>query len=264
MGPHARQLSEVSQATTNREPRQRPQSGNEIPWSVCLPHRGRFRFSSEPDYTRLTLAEIVARMNLTRGVGILLSIPGAILTIVGGTTPCSQYLSGPTQSWTPSCGQTLVTATVGVFLLAAGVLVIVWSARGDRTRHSMKRLALALGASALAVVLTIATLAVAPIHQSFRMHGAEVWDLENSCSGIDSAKGTLVSFHWSAATSISFGAWSCSADRIVYQENGTNGLGAFISEGGLYSFGAICPSPGPPPCVPADVYGTYTGPLLPL
>jgi len=203
-------------------------------------------------------------MNLAQLLGIWLLMAGAVLAFIGGTVPCSQYLSVTRLSWSPSCGQTLVIAIVGVFLLAAGALVIVWSAKGDRTRHSMKRLALALGVSAVSVLLTIATLAVAPIHQSFKMHGVEVFDLESTCSGIDSAKGTLVSFHWSAATNISFGAWGCTANQMVYWDNGTNGLGTFTSEGGVYEFGAICPPAGPPPCVSADVYGTYTGPLLPL
>ena len=101
-----------------------------------------------------------------------------------------------------------------------------------------------------------------PVPQHFSMHGAAIYDLETTCTGIDTTGGTTVSFHWSALSPIYFFVVSCSANQVAYQANGTQGLGAFVSSGGVYELGAS--RPGLIPCVPADVSGSYTGPLLAL
>ena len=119
------------------------------------------------------------------------------------------------------------------------------------------------------VVATVATvggvsalviLSYLPVPRSFTMHDVGVYDLETTCSGILTIKGTSVTFQWWAPRSIEFGAWSCSANHIVYEANGTNGSGTIVSIGGAYEFGTIC-APGPS-CVLANVSGTYTGPWL--
>jgi hypothetical protein len=118
------------------------------------------------------------------------------------------------------------------------------------------------GAAAAIVVATFLVLVIVPVPQHFVMHEVAVYDLETTCSGILTTKGTTVSFQWSAPTYISFGAWSCSANSIVYWGNGTSGSDSFVSQGGVYSFGTICSPTGP--CWAANVSGSYTGPLLPL
>ena len=112
------------------------------------------------------------------------------------------------------------------------------------------------------VVAAFLSLILVPIPQHLSMHEVAVRDLATSCTGIETTKGTSVGFHWSAPVSISFGAWSCAANQLVYWGNGTSGSDTFVSQGGTYEFGTICPPTSP--CWPANVSGTYTGPLLPL
>ena len=129
----------------------------------------------------------------------------------------------------------------------------------------MRRRGLVILAIAIAIaVAAILALGVIPVKHQYFLSEAAVNDLETTCTGILTSPGSVVSFHWSAPSTISFGAWSCSANHIVYQGNGTNGTGTFTSIGGVYEFGTICPSLSAPPCVPANVSGTYTGPLLAL
>ncbi len=113
--------------------------------------------------------------------------------------------------------------------------------------------------AALAAFLASITV---PVPQHFSLHEAAIYDLATTCTGIDTTGGTTVSFRWSAPSPVYFFVVSCSANQVAYQANGTQGLGAFASLGGVYEFGASCP--GSTPCVPADVSGSYTGPLLAL
>ena len=117
----------------------------------------------------------------------------------------------------------------------------------------------------IAVVVALAgslALVLVPVPQQFSLHEVAVYDLEIGCGGVFTAQGTTVSFHWSAPALISFGAWSCSANQMVYWGNGTSGSGSFVSPGGVYEFGTICPPMGS--CWPANVSGAYTAPILPL
>jgi hypothetical protein len=126
---------------------------------------------------------------------------------------------------------------------------------------SRKRRRLIAGISVGVAASAFLVLTLVPVPQLFVMHGAALYDLEPTCAGIDTAQGTSVSFHWSAPSLIIFLVVSCSANQIAYQGNGTSGLGTFVSVGGVYEFGASCPEG---PCVAADVYGIFTGPILPL
>jgi hypothetical protein len=110
-------------------------------------------------------------------------------------------------------------------------------------------------------VVTFLFLVLAPIPRTFSMHDAAIYDLQSSCSGIDTSPGTVVSFHWSSPSSTIFFVVSCSASQIAYEGNGTQGTGWFHSVGGIYEFGSSCPEGT---CAAADVSGSFTGPLFPL
>jgi hypothetical protein len=127
---------------------------------------------------------------------------------------------------------------------------------------SRKRRIVMVGAAASVAVATLLALVLVPVPQHFSMHGVAIYDLQTACTGIDASQGTTVYFHWSAAGWTDFFVLSCSANQVVFAGNGTQGSGTFVSTGGVYEFGSACP--GPEPCYPADVSGTYTGPLLPL
>jgi hypothetical protein len=123
------------------------------------------------------------------------------------------------------------------------------------TRRRVKIVSVA-GAIAVATFLV---LVLVPVPRHFAMRNVSVSDDEVGCTGFLTSRGTTVSFQWSAPSYISFGAWSCSANWIVYCGNGTNGSDSFVSQGGVYEFGAIC---GYGYCLAANVAGSYTGPLL--
>jgi hypothetical protein len=202
-------------------------------------------------------------MTVARVIGTVLLVPGAILVLLGVASPCSPSPVVSVLGWVPSCGDTLVIVTVGAFFLVAGTLILVVTQREPRSAAAMRGFALGLGISAVALLTTFATLTVVPVHQSFTMHDAEVFDLETTCPGIDTVKGTSVSFHWWAASEIRFGAWSCSANWITYIANGTGCSGSLVAQGGVYAFGTICPpTAGPSSCAGANVTGNYTRPLL--
>ncbi|HTS32781.1 MAG TPA: hypothetical protein VMI55_02440 [Thermoplasmata archaeon] len=110
-------------------------------------------------------------------------------------------------------------------------------------------------------VATLVALVVVPVPQGFTMHDAAIYDLETDCPGIYTSPGTVVSFHWSAGSFTYFFVVGCPANEEVYDANGTSGSGSFISSGGIYEFGGSCPSSLF--CVPANVSGTYTGPIIP-
>jgi hypothetical protein len=59
---------------------------------------------------------------------------------------------------------------------------------------------------AVALLATTATLSLVPTHETFAMHRVPVLDLETTCAGIDTVRGTTVRFHGWAASSGSFGA----------------------------------------------------------
>ena len=113
----------------------------------------------------------------------------------------------------------------------------------------------------VALALLVA-MAVTPVPQSFTLHSVAIYDLQFDCPGVMIPSGSSVSFHWSAGGPTAFFVVGCSANREYYVGNGTSGSGSFVSTGGVYEFGSGCP--GPSPCYPADVTGTYTGPLIPF
>lgn len=121
---------------------------------------------------------------------------------------------------------------------------------------------LAIGSIAVALVVTVLVtvwwLTPVPMARHFAMYGVAVYDLEKSCTGIDTTAGTSITFHWWDSKSVPFGAWSCPANNIVYEAWGRSGNGSVTSQGGVYEFGAICPGSGQ--CIPANVTGNYTGP----
>ena len=119
-----------------------------------------------------------------------------------------------------------------------------------------------VGVSAAIVVATFLVLVLVPVPQHFTMNGAAIYDPNTTCTGIYATQGTTVNFHWSAPSPITFFVVGCSINQVVYEGNGTSGSGAFVSTGSVYQFGAGCP--GPVPCVPADVSGSFTSPLLVL
>jgi hypothetical protein len=123
-----------------------------------------------------------------------------------------------------------------------------------------RRRVLIAGVASAAAVATVVILAVVPVPQHFSTHGAAIYDLQ-PCSGIETTIGTSVTFHWSAPSPIYFFVVSCSASQVAYEGNGTDGSGSLVSVGGAYEFGASCPEGT---CVPADVSGSLTGPLLNL
>jgi hypothetical protein len=202
-------------------------------------------------------------MAVARVAGAVLLVPGAILVLAGVAYPCSPSPVVSVVYWTPSCGDALAIVTVGCFFLAAGALTLLVSLRGPRSAPTLRQLGLGLGISAVALFTTFATPSLVPVHQSFTMHDKAVFDLETTCSGIDTLWGTSISFHWSAAANISFGVWSCSANWLTYMANGTGGSGSLVSRGGVYEFGTACPPTAiPSNCVGANVSGNYTRPLL--
>jgi hypothetical protein len=103
-----------------------------------------------------------------------------------------------------------------------------------------------------------------PVPHRFSMQGAGIYDAEPICKGIDTTAGGTVTFRWSAPSSVYFAAVSCSFNQVVYDANGTHGSGTFVSRGGTYEFGAMCPAMLSPakPCEGANVSGSYMGPLL--
>jgi hypothetical protein len=121
--------------------------------------------------------------------------------------------------------------------------------------------ALAVAACAAIVISGIA-LALLPVPQHFKLREVAVYDLSTTCSGILTSQGTRVQFGWSAPTPVLFGAWSCALNSLVYTGNGTYGSDSFISEGGVYEFGTICPGNGY--CTAANVSGSFSGPILPF
>jgi hypothetical protein len=112
-----------------------------------------------------------------------------------------------------------------------------------------------------ALLVTISALSAIPVPREFDLQGVAVSDAEISCSGISTVAGTAVSFHWWAASTVLFGAWSCTESRLVYEASGTSGAASFLSQGGTYEFGSYC---GEGSCVSANVSGSYVGPLLTL
>lgn len=119
-----------------------------------------------------------------------------------------------------------------------------------------------VGAAAAIVVAVLAVLVLVPVPQHFSISNAAIYDPNLACTGIDTTEGTTITFHWTAARFTYFFVVSCSANEEVYSASGTTGSGSLVSAGGVYQFGGSCPSQVF--CVPADVSGTYTGPLISL
>lgn len=200
-------------------------------------------------------------MRLVRLTGVVLIPFGAVRAFLGSAWPCSPTPVVSQLDWVPSCGDTLVVATFGTLSIVTGALVLFVDLRGTRSAIGLRRLMAALGVSIVAFLAILASLPLVPVHQSFRMSDVRLYDLASTWTGIDTIKGITVSFHWWAAANISFGAWSCTANHIVYDGNGTEGSGNLVSQGGAYEFATACPPSGLN-CVGADVAGNYTRPLL--
>jgi hypothetical protein len=186
----------------------------------------------------------------------------------------------------PSCGLSAfdymlrtVLIVLGALGLATVLSIMVIEARATRRSESRgngrapvstapfkpgwrRRPAIVVLVSVGIVAAALAALIVVPVPQQFSLRGVAIYDLQVSCPGVDTTQGTTVNFHWSAASSTGFAVVSCSANQVVYEGNGTAGSGSFVSVGGVYEFGSTCP--GPEPCYPADVTGSFTSPLLPL
>lgn len=119
-------------------------------------------------------------------------------------------------------------------------------------------------ALSIAVGLAVAIflfLTLMPVPHSFSMNGVAISEAYRSCTGIGTAQGGAVSFHWSAPSAIVFFVVSCSANQVAYEGNGTSGSGTFVSAGGTYMFGASCTEGA---CVLANVSGSYWAPVLSL
>ncbi len=123
-----------------------------------------------------------------------------------------------------------------------------------------KRLIAVIGAGTAAVVVVLISMTYVPVARHAELHGLVVWADAGSCSGIETLKGTTVSYHWWAPSNSSFGVWDCAANHIVARQNGTSGSGSFVAQGGAYEFGAPCIFVSM--CVPINVSVNYTAPLL--
>ena len=123
------------------------------------------------------------------------------------------------------------------------------------------RLGLTLAAIWAVSAAGLLLLFVTPFPQTFSLRDAAIYDENSACSGIDTARGTTVSYAWTAPSFVFFFVVSCAPGGPTYSENGTSGSGSFVSVGGDYEFGASC---SPLSCVKADVAGRFSGPLLQL
>jgi hypothetical protein len=143
------------------------------------------------------------------------------------------------------------------------VTVIAVLARGRSQSAAMwskKRPLLVVGVSVGVAAAAVLGLILIPVPQHFSILNADLPD-HYVCSGIDTTVGTTIHFHWSAESLITFFAVSCSANEVAYTGNGSGGSGTIFSVGGAYDLGEGCPEGS---CVPDDVSGTFTGPLLSL
>ena len=121
----------------------------------------------------------------------------------------------------------------------------------------------ALAGIAVAVFLL---LTLAPVSHSFEVRFGVLSDL-SPCKGPSFPDGVTVTFRWtSSPPSAGIGVWSCSSAAPVAVQFLSNDSGRFVSDGGAYDFGAMCPDvhPVPPVCPWANVTGTYLAPLIGL
>ena len=115
----------------------------------------------------------------------------------------------------------------------------------------------------LVAVSILLLLFVMPIPHRFSITESASEDLYQ-CEGrttISIPSGDEVTFDWSTPSNVSFGVWNCTAGYVFLEQNGTNGAGSFVSTGGAYGFTSLCGGYFPS-CPPANVTGTYSGPLL--
>lgn len=123
--------------------------------------------------------------------------------------------------------------------------------------------AIAGGAAAAAVILLV--LSFVPVSRSFAFSSEVLGPYFPQCSGLQIPRGAVVAFHWVAPTAVSvFEVWNCATGTGVYVIDASqNGSGSFVSAGGTYAFGAGCLlGVQPLECIPANVTGSYTSPLL--
>jgi hypothetical protein len=111
---------------------------------------------------------------------------------------------------------------------------------------------------AAAAILTPVILFVAPFPRAFALHDQLVGDDSAYCQGISPPDGSTVSFQWASAAPTHFLVVSCEGGA-TYTAYGTGGSGRFAAWGGTYELGGQC-IPGS--CVPANISGSYTAPLL--
>ncbi|MGB6499956.1 MAG: hypothetical protein WBG19_00945 [Thermoplasmata archaeon] len=126
---------------------------------------------------------------------------------------------------------------------------------------SRKRLALFLAVVFTVAILAIVALTVYPVQRNYEGRYVGFWDA-TLCSGIVTVDGTTVTFHWWAPSNVSFAAVSCSTDTEVYRGVGTGGGGGFVSHGGTYEFGTLCPPTGCTRDMLANVSVNYSRPFL--
>jgi len=192
------------------------------------------------------------------GVAFVLLAALLLLGLYGGCSTPTFFATCPTTAEQYVVRDALVA--IGLVAISVGLGFLV--ARFARTPIIEKRRRMAGAVIAIVACAAIGVAILVPVPQTFSMHGVAIYDLEMDCPGIYTTQGTTVTFHWSAASSTGFAVVSCSANQVVYEGNGTTGSGSFVSVGGVYEFGSTCP--GPEPCYPADVTGSFTSPLLPL
>jgi hypothetical protein len=125
----------------------------------------------------------------------------------------------------------------------------------------MKRRAFVALAGAGIACEVLLTMVFFPVPQLFAFHDAAIYDPNDTCApDIEATAGSTVSFQWSAPAPTGFWVVKCPEGPVVYYAYGTGGSDKFVSTGGVYQFGSSCPME----CVPANVDGSFVGPVLPL
>jgi hypothetical protein len=122
-----------------------------------------------------------------------------------------------------------------------------------------RRVFIALAGAGIVCQILLVTLL--PVPQFFVFPDAAIYDPNVTCApDIEATAGTSVSFQWSAPAPTGFFVVKCPGGPVVYYGYGTGGSDKFVSTGGLYQLGSSCPME----CVPANVEGTFVGPVLTL
>ncbi len=114
----------------------------------------------------------------------------------------------------------------------------------------------------LIVLTTGLVLFVMPVSHGFSVRAAYLGPLDRCPSflSVSVPAGETVAYRWSAPSDVSFAIWDCATGERSVEQNGTSGSGSFVSNGGTFGFASLGGYGGVTP--PANVTGTYTGPLL--